>query len=76
MMVCRPDEPGRTICRPSSGVTFGLAIVKHLVQAHGGEVSAWSEVGRGSRFSFTLPVASQEKEITERVTREASTVDA
>ncbi|HKP10893.1 MAG TPA: ATP-binding protein [Blastocatellia bacterium] len=36
---------------------MGLAIVKHLVQAHGGEVSATSEIGRGSSFTFTLPLA-------------------
>ena len=41
--------------RSTEGTGLGLAIVKHLVQAHGGEVAARSEVGRGSRFSFTLP---------------------
>lgn len=41
--------------RKIDGTGLGLSIVKHLVQAHGGEVSATSEVGRGSRFTFTLP---------------------
>lgn len=41
--------------RKTEGTGLGLAIVKHLVQAHGGEVAAQSEVGRGSRFTFTLP---------------------
>lgn len=40
--------------RKVEGTGLGLAIVKHLVQAHGGEVSASSELGRGSRFAFTL----------------------
>jgi two-component system phosphate regulon sensor histidine kinase PhoR len=44
--------------RRTEGTGLGLAIVKHLVQAHGGEVMARSEVGRGSRFTFTLPVAA------------------
>jgi two-component system phosphate regulon sensor histidine kinase PhoR len=44
--------------RKVEGTGLGLAIVKHLVQAHGGEVSAMSELGRGSRFTFTLPKAT------------------
>jgi two-component system, NtrC family, sensor histidine kinase KinB len=39
-----------------SGVGLGLAIVKEIVLAHGGEVGAESELGRGSVFRFTLPL--------------------
>ena len=42
--------------RIHSGLGLGLSIVKHLIEMHGGEVSAKSEgVGHGSTFSFCLP---------------------
>ncbi|MEP6902081.1 MAG: ATP-binding protein [Actinomycetota bacterium] len=34
---------------------LGLSLVKEVVEQHGGEVAVESEVGQGSRFSFTLP---------------------
>jgi two-component system phosphate regulon sensor histidine kinase PhoR len=43
--------------RELGGTGLGLSIVKHLVRAQGGDVAVESEVGRGSRFSFTLPIA-------------------
>jgi two-component system phosphate regulon sensor histidine kinase PhoR len=41
--------------RRGGGTGLGLAIVKHSIEAHGGSVSAKSEPGRGSRFSFSIP---------------------
>ena len=45
--------------RDQGGTGLGLSIVKHIVQAHGGEVRVESEVGQGSTFFFTLPVAEK-----------------
>lgn len=41
--------------RELGGTGLGLAIVKHMAKAHGGEVGVDSEIGKGSRFWFTLP---------------------
>jgi signal transduction histidine kinase len=39
------------------GLGLGLFIVRKLVEAHGGRVDVESALGRGSTFSFTLPLA-------------------
>ena len=43
--------------RELGGTGLGLSIVKHIVQAHKGDVHVQSIVGAGSTFSFTLPKA-------------------
>ena len=44
--------------RATGGTGLGLAIVKHICGNHGGEVSVWSQEGRGSTFTMTLPAAA------------------
>jgi signal transduction histidine kinase len=44
--------------RNTKGYGLGLAITREIVRAHGGDIWAASEPGKGTTFSFTLPLAS------------------
>ena len=48
---------GREQRGQSQGTGMGLAIVKAIIEAHGGSVNVTSQPGYGSVFSFTLPAA-------------------
>ncbi|MSY94313.1 MAG: two-component sensor histidine kinase [Actinobacteria bacterium] len=47
-------DPARS--RVTGGTGLGLSIVKHVCQNHGGECTAWSEMGVGSTFTLRLPL--------------------
>jgi len=50
-----------SISREYGGTGLGLSISRTLVELHGGNLQVTSEPGKGSCFSFTLPVAREER---------------
>ncbi len=42
--------------RSSRGTGLGLSIARHLIESHGGNLWAESELGKGSTFFFSLPI--------------------
>jgi two-component system, NtrC family, sensor histidine kinase KinB len=60
---------------PSGGAGLGLAIAKHIIEAHGGQISVRSEMGHGTTFTFTLPIISTTTDIMEAgYRRESATI--
>jgi signal transduction histidine kinase len=49
--------------RHYGGIGLGLALVKKIIEAHGSKVEVTSEVGRGTKIQFQLPVYYGEHEL-------------
>jgi signal transduction histidine kinase len=49
-------QVGRDYTRKGEGTGLGLALAKRFIELHGGEIHVQSALGKGSKFTFTLPV--------------------
>jgi signal transduction histidine kinase len=52
----RSEDPA---VREMPGTGLGMCIVKSLIELQGGEIAVESQVGKGTTFTFTIPIASE-----------------
>ena len=51
------------LSRSRGGCGLGLALVQHIVEAHGGRVDVSSQLGRGTTFTVSVPIATSAKNL-------------
>jgi len=57
---------GDPLVHNTKGSGLGLSLVRHITEAHGGEISVESTPGRGSKFILSLPLTSSAQRTTDR----------
>ena len=62
------SQAGQDISRRYGGTGLGLTICKQLLHLQGGDITATSEVGKGSIFNFTLPYGYSDQPVPDRNT--------
>ena len=61
------EQIDSTLARKFEGTGLGLALVRRMVQMHGGAVSVESQLGQGSQFTVVIPYAKDQAQLVEKV---------